>query len=558
MSQNASKEASINLAIESIQKGEFQSVRAAAKALGLNFDTLRRRMAGQPSRADRAARDEKLTKTEQEVVIRQALDMDARGFALKLDDVAVMANILIDQDPDHRRDHVGKTWAKKFVSKTPRLKVRMSRPYDYERAKCEDPKTLREWFRVLECTKNDLGILDEDTWNFDETGFMMGRIQAQMVVTASEKRQKPKKIQPGNREWVTVIQSISAKGHVIPPYIIFPGKTIQLTWFYNRDIPKDWQFDNTENGWINNEKGLEWLKHFDKHSRVHQVGAWRLLYLDSHESHCSVEFENYCKENKIKCFYLPPHSSHITQPLDVGCFGPLKRWYGDELSKRMRWGHVHVDKPEFIAAFLAAFPKAFTTKNIESAFRYTGLVPFDPECVLSQLDVHLRTPTPPTIEPTTWQSQTPQNAVEFQCQTELIKARVARHQDSSPTPILEALESLGKGIQIEVHTKVLITAQASHLRQANEDLSGRKKRKKKQIKQDGPLSVAEGQEIIDDAELGAQWEKELADDAPIVVGVTKKRRRCGKCGTEGHNSRTCQYETSGAGDHHDTRVVQID
>ena len=47
---------------------------------------------------------------------------------------------------------MGKTWAKKFVGKTPELKVKMSRPYDYQRAKCEDPRTLREWFRVLECT----------------------------------------------------------------------------------------------------------------------------------------------------------------------------------------------------------------------------------------------------------------------------------------------------------------------------------------------------------------------------------------------------------------------
>ncbi|KFY31616.1 hypothetical protein V493_00954 [Pseudogymnoascus sp. VKM F-4281 (FW-2241)] len=52
------------------------------------------------------------------------------------------------------------------------------------------------------------GILEDDIYNFDETGFMMGIISTAMVVTSSEKRGKAKLSQPGNREWATVIQGI--------------------------------------------------------------------------------------------------------------------------------------------------------------------------------------------------------------------------------------------------------------------------------------------------------------------------------------------------------------
>jgi hypothetical protein len=48
--------------------------------------------------------------------------------------------------------------------------------------------------------------------NFDETGFMMGVIASGLVVTGAKRRGKPKKVQPGNREWVAAIQSISAGG----------------------------------------------------------------------------------------------------------------------------------------------------------------------------------------------------------------------------------------------------------------------------------------------------------------------------------------------------------
>ena len=60
-------------------------------------------------------------------------------------------------------------------------------------------------------------------WNFDETGFMMGMISSGVVVTGSERRGRPKSVQPGNREWVTVIQAINAEGWAVPPFIIGAG-----------------------------------------------------------------------------------------------------------------------------------------------------------------------------------------------------------------------------------------------------------------------------------------------------------------------------------------------
>jgi hypothetical protein len=63
----------------------------------------------------------------------------------------------------------------------------------------------------------------EDIYNFDETGFQMGVISTAKVVTGSERRHAPKAIQPGNREWVTVIQGVSAISWVLPPFIIFTG-----------------------------------------------------------------------------------------------------------------------------------------------------------------------------------------------------------------------------------------------------------------------------------------------------------------------------------------------
>ena len=82
---------------------------------------------------------------------------------------------------------------------------------------------------------------------------------------------------------------------------------------------------------------------------------------------------------------MPAHTSHILQPLDVSCFGPLKKAYGSQIENKMRLGINHITKEEFLPAFLIAHRQVMTVGNITSGFKATGLVPFDPERVLKKL-----------------------------------------------------------------------------------------------------------------------------------------------------------------------------
>lgn len=68
------------------------------------------------------------------------------------------------------------------------------------------------WFQLVRNAVAKYSIQDEDMYNFDETGFTMGIISTTMVVTSSERRDRPKLAQPGNREWVTEIQGINSQG----------------------------------------------------------------------------------------------------------------------------------------------------------------------------------------------------------------------------------------------------------------------------------------------------------------------------------------------------------
>jgi hypothetical protein len=66
-----------------------------------------------------------------------------------------MANRLL---ADRDASPVGKRWASNFVKRQPELKARFQRRYDYQRAKCEDPTVVRNWFRLVENTIAKYGI----------------------------------------------------------------------------------------------------------------------------------------------------------------------------------------------------------------------------------------------------------------------------------------------------------------------------------------------------------------------------------------------------------------
>jgi hypothetical protein len=52
---------------------------------------------------------------------------------------------------------------------------------------------------------------------------------------------------------------------------------------------------------------------------------------------------------------MPPYSSYLLQPLDVGCFSPLKRAYSREIEALIRYYINYIMKLKFLPTFKAAF-----------------------------------------------------------------------------------------------------------------------------------------------------------------------------------------------------------
>jgi hypothetical protein len=533
-------EARILLALQALQTNPKLSLRCAADIYKVNRITLSRRQNGLQSRRDWIPKSRRLSNLEEKIIVQFILDLDTRGFPPRLRAVEEMANRLL---ADCDALPVGKRWAHNFVTRHKELKMRFFRKYDYQRAKCEDPTIIRDWFTLVANTIAKYGIRSDDIWNFDETGFLIGMIASGMVVTGTDRRGRPKSVQPGNREWITVIQAINAAGWAIQPFIIGGGQYHLANWYRESNLPGDWAIATSQNGWTDNEIGLEWLKHFNRCTSNRSVGSYRLLILDGHESHHSVDFERYCEEHKIITLCMPPHSSHLLQPLDVGYFNLLKSAYGREIEHLIRCSITHVSKTEFFPAFYAAHQATMTERNIKSTFRGAGLVPLDPESVVSKLDVQLRTPTPAeeVANPSTpWVSKTPKTVLEAGSQSEYLERRIRRHHSSSPESVIEAMKSLEKSTKECMHKITLLTARLDDVQEANKILSRCRRAKRTRLQKGGVMIVDEARQAIDQMDVDAQVVAESSRSSGQRKSVGPGVRRCGVCGKPGHNARTCQ------------------
>jgi hypothetical protein len=191
-------------------------------------------------------------------------------------------------------------------------------------------------------------------------------------------------MQAGRQEWITAIECISAVGVTLLPILILKGQNLNSGWIADVSLP-DWTFSTSNEGWTSDYHAYEWLPtRFEPLTRRND-GKRRLLVVDGQSSHYTKRFLEFCISKKIDLALLPPHTSHVTQPLDIACFLPLKTAITSEIDAIFRNPVRRLLRVEWTSAYIRARARCFQPSNIEFAFRKSGIYPLDPEIILSTL-----------------------------------------------------------------------------------------------------------------------------------------------------------------------------
>ena len=185
------------------------------------------------------------------------------------------------------------------------------------------------------------------------------------------------RVQTGG-ENITIVACVNASGTVIlPPMIIYRGKSI------NQELTMDGiagaMYASSPKSYIDTELFKMWMGRF-----VMLVPPARpiLLLLDGHASRMNLQTVQFAKDNGIHMLCLPPHTTHLYQPLDVTMFRPLKTNFSIEAQKLSRKNKKKsLNRYDFNRVLKPAWQKSFTLSNIEAGFRKCGVWPYNPAAV---------------------------------------------------------------------------------------------------------------------------------------------------------------------------------
>ena len=140
---------------------------------------------------------------------------------------------------------------------------------------------------------------------------------------------------------------------------------------------------------------MQWMvKDFDAQTKDKAEGHTRVLLMDGHSSHYTLELLKYAQDNNIVILGYPPHCTHVLQGLDVVCFAKMKLELRKEIHKFEDLHMAPVTKANFAGVFGRAFWCTFTSESIKAAFAATGVYPFNPAAITEkQMRVSLPTST---------------------------------------------------------------------------------------------------------------------------------------------------------------------
>lgn len=136
----------------------------------------------------------KLTAEQEEGLKTYLLRLDEIGLSAKVDHIRGLANSILakahageaGEDPPT----VGYHWPKRFLDRMDGLYKVKEKPLDIQRLISHDCEGLLDWYSRFERLRQQYGVVDEDIWNFDETGFRIGMGRNQWIITGENSKKR--------------------------------------------------------------------------------------------------------------------------------------------------------------------------------------------------------------------------------------------------------------------------------------------------------------------------------------------------------------------------------
>ena len=288
-------------------------------------------------------------------------------------------------------------WAKTFSDRhkeKPSLRQCQNIKASRTKLSAED---VSEYFERMKetLTKPDRSeIPPSNLFNFDETNLSDNPGTKKCLFKRGVKY--PERVKDSTKASISMMFCGSANGCMLPAYVVYKTEHIWSIWTEGEPIGV--RYSRSKSGWFDGPTFEDWFNTIFL-SHVRNIPGKKVLLGDNLSTHFSPNVLKAAAENNIVMACLVPNATHIMQPLDVAFFAPMKRVWRNILNN---WkaaparGSSTISKdhfPRLLKQLCVAIYGDDSGEDIlmrqsarlVSGFRKCGLVPFNPEEVLSRL-----------------------------------------------------------------------------------------------------------------------------------------------------------------------------
>lgn len=365
-------------ALAEVKSGR-KTVYGASKHFKIPLNTIIDHIKGRRGKKSKSmGRSTVLSQEVEEILVKGLKQMEQYGYGLSRKEILEIVGEYVRQNQiktPFRDGTPAEDWFLGF-KKRHKLSIKKPRAVEFARKKSCDPFIIDEYFKKLKQCLIDLKLEYKPSmvWNIDETSFSIDPSKTKVVGAVNSPSTRTTST-PG-KENITVVLGCNAGGGKAPPLIIFKGKNIWDQWTAPQGTGyPGTTYAATNNGWMESEV---FENYFEK-SLIPAFGEERpvLLIFDGHKTHVGINVIKIALQNNITILKLPPHSSHLLQPLDLSVNKSFKSTWDEKL---VRWQRLHVGtklpKQEF-SKLVGQVWMELSPNVIKSGFRKGGIFPFN-------------------------------------------------------------------------------------------------------------------------------------------------------------------------------------
>jgi len=360
----------------------------------VTYGTLARAL--KPGVPTRPGRRNKLPAASEAALADAISEFQSNGFNItKGHLVEAVSNIIkdlpVEQQAQWKDGRPSEHWVRLFCRRNS-MKLRRENVLESVRAKAMTKENFATHFAILAHLIDKHNITPERMSNWDETGFSFGKLGASNEQVLSDPAVGQSVTHGvsvcGDAEHTTLAASITADGRALAPLVLLPGVEAKYRTLVDgvTQTPVDYLPLN-EIVCYKNPSGVNgsimnvWVDNYLQQTAELRASGKTLIIFDGYSSHLSISVPRKCFDNNVIAYALPSHTSHVTQPLDVAVFGPMKAHTQQRLSafsNSPAKKHASLNVYGACEIITQAYWLSMTPDNIKAGFLRTGIHPINP------------------------------------------------------------------------------------------------------------------------------------------------------------------------------------